>query len=52
MLHRYIIDVLSAQGIYMYIDINPFKPNGFSHSYELDQPISVLRVVGGIFHFY
>ena len=31
---------------------NPFKPNGISHSYQLDQSISVLRVVGGIFQLY
>ena len=32
--------------------INPFKPNGISHYYQLDQFISVLRVVmlGGILH--
>ena len=29
---------------------NPFKPNEISHSNQLDQPISVLRVVGSIFH--
>ena len=27
-------------------------PNGICHCYQFDQPISVLRVVGGIFHFY
>ena len=26
--------------------INPFKPNGISHSYQLDQSISVLRMFG------
>ena len=26
--------------------INPFKPNGMSHSYQLDPFISVLKVVG------
>ena len=30
----------------------PFKPNGISNSYQLDQSISVLRILGGIFHFY
>ena len=25
--------------------LNPFKPNGISHSYQLDQSISVLKVV-------
>ena len=28
-----------------------YKPNGNSHSYELDQSISVLRVVGWQFSF-
>ena len=33
--------------------VNLFKPNGISHSYQLDQPISILWVyLGGIFHFY
>ena len=32
--------------------LNPFKPNGISHYYQLDQYISVLRDVGSIFHFY
>ena len=27
-------------------------PNGISISYQLDQSISILRVVGGTFHFY
>ena len=31
---------------------NPFKPNGISYSYPLDQSISVLRVVGWYFSFY
>ena len=34
--------------------INTFKPKGFPHYYQLDQSISVLRVVGflgGVFHF-
>ena len=26
--------------------LNPFKPNGISHCYELEQSISVLREVG------
>ena len=25
---------------------DPFKPNGISHSYQLDQLISIYRVVG------
>ena len=32
--------------------INLFKPNGISYFYELDQSISALRAVGGIFHLY
>ena len=32
---------------------NPLKPNGISQSYQLNQSISVLRVVGWyFFHFY
>ena len=31
--------------------INTFKPNGFSHSLQLDQDISVLMVVGWYFSF-
>ena len=31
---------------------NPFKPNGISHCYQMDQSISVLRHVGCFFHFY
>ena len=30
---------------------NQVKPNGVSHSYQLDQSISVLRVGGRFFHF-
>ena len=30
---------------------NSFKPNGISHCYQLDQSISVLRVVGWYFSF-
>ena len=30
---------------------NPFKPNEISLSYQLDQSISVLRVVGAYFSF-
>ena len=29
--------------------VNPVKPNGFSYSYQLDQSVSVLRVVGQYF---
>ena len=32
--------------------LNPFKPNGISHSYDLNHSITVLRVVGGNFQFY
>ena len=32
--------------------LNPFKPNGVSRPYPLDQSISVLRVVGWYFSFY
>ena len=36
-----------------YIDyiLNPLRPNGVSHLYQLDQPISVLWVVGLYFSF-
>ena len=27
------------------VKVNPFKPNGISQSYQLDQSISILRVV-------
>ena len=29
--------------------VNPFKPNGIAHSYQLDQFISILRVAGWYF---
>ena len=32
--------------IYSIINLNPFKPKGISHSYKLDQSISVLSVTG------
>ena len=32
--------------------LNPFKPSGVSQRYQLEQSTSVLRVVGGILHFY
>ena len=32
--------------------INPFMPGGISHCYQLDQSISVLRVVGWYFSFF
>ena len=35
----------------MYL-INPFLSNGIPHSYQLDLSISVLRVLGGIYHFH
>ena len=31
---------------------NPFMPNGISHRYQLEQSISVLRDVSGIYNFY
>ena len=30
---------------------NPFKPNRISHNYQLDQSISILKVVGWYFTF-
>ena len=32
-----------------WLALNPFKPNGISHSYQLDQSISILRIVGQYF---
>ena len=32
--------------------IYPFKPNGFSNSYQLDQSIFIIRVVGWYFSFF
>ena len=32
--------------------LNPSKPNGISHSYQLDQYISVLRAVGWYFFIF
>ena len=40
------VNQILASGIF-----NPFKPNGISHSYHLDQSISVLIVAGGIIIF-
>ena len=37
---------------FMRTAFNPFMQNGISHCYQLEQSISVLRMVGGIFHFY
>ena len=31
---------------------NPFKPNELAYPYQLDQSISILRVVGCCFSFY
>ena len=31
--------------------LNPFMPNGLSHLYQLDEFISNLRLLGGIFIF-
>ena len=39
-------------GIYAKMAINPFIPNLFSHPYQLDESISNLGLLGGIFHFY
>ena len=36
---------------YIFINSNPFKPNGISHCYQLTQTISVLRVVGLYFTY-
>ena len=38
-------------GLFYHMFINPFKPNGISHYYQLDQSISVLRVDGLYFSF-
>ena len=35
--------------IYPIINLNPFKPKGISHSYKLDQSISVVSVTGWYF---
>ena len=32
--------------------LNPFKPSGISHCYQLEQSFSFLRVVGWYFTFY
>ena len=37
---------IPSQEWYDTVSVNPFKPNGFSHSYQLEQCISVLRAVG------
>ena len=37
--------------LYISDQINPFKPDGISHSNKLYQSISVLRVVGSYFSF-
>ena len=34
------------------INLNPFKPNGTSHTDQLSQSISVLSVFGGIFFIF
>ena len=34
------------------LELNPFMVNGTSHRYQLEHSISLLRDVGGIFHFY
>ena len=40
-----ITDLCLPEGMF----INPFKPNGISHSNKVEQTISVLRVVGWYF---
>ena len=37
--------------VLLYLMINPFKPNGISLSYKLDQSISVLRVTWWYFSY-
>ena len=37
--------------VYQKSDFDDMKPNGVSHYYQLDQSISVLRVVGWCFLF-
>ena len=32
--------------------INPFKPSGLAYPYQWDESISILGVLGGIFHFF
>ena len=43
--------LLTVISLSFYDDIYLFKPNGISRFYQLDQPISVLRVVGCFFSF-
>ena len=38
--------------IWLNMVFNPFKPNGISNHYQLEQYISVQGMLGGIFHFY
>ena len=38
--------------IIVHYAFNPFKLNGISHSYQVDQSISILRIVGWYFSFY
>ena len=57
MLGNYLQQTTSADDIFRYIfpgalRVNSFKLNGVSHSYQMDQSISVLTVVGWYFHFY
>ena len=57
-LHRMSVATLLFEGntqvsnsIFIPTLFNPFKPNGISLSYQLDQSISMLRVVGWYFSF-
>ena len=44
--HRHKVKFRLGSRAYMF---NPFKLNGMSKSYQLDEPISVLRVVRWLF---
>ena len=33
-------------------NLNQYKQNGFSYSYQLDHLLTILGVLGGIFHFF
>ena len=48
--HGTLLILFHEVGFSMYF--NPLMPNGLSLSYQLDQSISVLRVVGWYFSFY
>ena len=42
---------ISVKLIYL-VELNTFKPNGISHSYQIDWPIFILRVVAWYFSFF